>query len=268
MKKLKTSQIKIFFLLLFFSIPFYYYGSDSEEITIPLTNPGEPGLVSINHYKGSIFVNGYSGNSVIIAASYRNPENNNGMKLISNSAIKLNATEKENVVIISTNSYRRTIDLSISVPRNFSLKLSTDNNGVIEIRDISGELELNNNNGDVKLLNVSGSAIVSTIDGDIYADYVKVDPDQPMAFSTIEGKIDLYFPVDADICLKMKTEYGEIYSDFNINLEKRKTNVHKHKNNGSTKVSLDDWTHGQINKGGPEYLIKSLNGNIYIRKKK
>ena len=74
--------------------------------------------------------------------------------------------------------------------------------------------------------------------------------------------------MDANICLKMRTEYGEIYSDFIIDIDKRKTNILKHKNSGSIKVTLDQWTYGKINKGGPEYLIKSLNGNIYIKKKK
>jgi len=256
----------IFFIIIL--LPSLSYGTEPEQISVPLSNPEKPGLVSVNHYKGSINVSGYSGKMIVITASYRDPVNNNGMKLISGSALKLSATEKDNVVFISVNSYRKTIDLDIRVPRNFSLKLSTDDNGEILVRDINGVFELNNNNGDVNLMNVSGSSIISTIDGNIFADYVNIDPDLPMVFSTIEGKIDLHFPGDADICLKMRTEYGEIYSDFIIDVDKRKTNIRKHKNSGSTKITLDQWTYGKINKGGPEYLIKSLNGNIYIKKKK
>ena len=268
MKKQNKLKINTLFLSIIFLLSILSFGADSEQISIPLSNPGKPGLVSVNHYKGSINVSGYSGETIVITASYRDPLNNNGLKLISGSALKLNATEKDNVVFVSVNSYRKTIDLDIQVPRSFSLKLSTDDNGEILVRDVNGVFELNNNNGDVKLLNVSGSSIVSTIDGNIFADYIKVDPDFPMVFSTIEGNIDLHFPVNADICLKMRTEYGEIYSDFLINLDKRKTNIRKHKNSGSTKITLDQWTYGKINKGGPEYLIKSLNGSIYIKKKK
>jgi hypothetical protein len=61
---------------------------------------------------------------------------------------------------------------------------------------------------------------------------------------------------------------GEIFSDFNIDLKKRKTKTQKKGESGSIKISLDDWTYGKINNGGPEYLLKSLNGNIYIKKKK
>ena len=255
-------------MLLFFGFTFYSFGTDPEQISIPLSNPDKPGLVSVNHYKGSIIVKGYRGRSVVISAGYRNINNKNSMKLITGPAIKLSAMEKDNVVIVTTNSYRRTIDLNIMVPHNFSLKLSTDNNGEILVSDVNGVLELNNNNGNVKLMNVSGSAIISTIDGNIYADYISVTPDMPMAFSTIEGRIDLYFPVNADISLKMKTEYGKIFSDFSIDLVKRKMKIQKNNNTGSTKISLDDWTYGKINSGGPEYLIKTLNGDIYIKKKK
>lgn len=262
------NKTKFCLFLLFFCISFHFFGSGPEQISIPLSNPDKPGLVSINHYKGSIHVTGYSGRTVVITANYRNLGNGNGMKLISSSAVKLSASEKNNIVIIKANSYRRTIDLNIRIPYDFSLKISNDDNGDIMVRDVSGVFELNNNNGDVKLVNVSGSAIISTIDGNIIADFVKVDPEMPMAFSTIEGKIDLALPQDANISLKMRTEYGEIYSDFNINIDKRKTNIRKHKSTGSTNISLDDWTYGKINNGGPEYLIKSLNGNIYIREKK
>ena len=261
-------KINIFLLFILILLSIFSFGEDSEQISVPLSSSHKPGLVSVNHYKGSINVTGYNGKTIVITASYRKPVNDNGMKLISGSSLKLSATEKDNVVFVSVNSYRKTIDLDIRVPRNFSLKLSTDDNGEILVRDINGVFELNNNNGDVKLINVSGSSVVSTIDGNIYADYVKVDTDMPMVFSTIEGNIDLHFPADADICLKMRTEYGEIYSDFIIDVDKRKTNIRKHKNSGSTKISLDQWTYGKINKGGPEYLIKSLNGSIYIKKKK
>ena len=255
------------FSLLFCS-SFYYFGSEPEQISIPLSNPAKPGLVSINHYKGSIHVTGYRGKTVVITANYRNLVNGNGMRLISSSAIKLSAEEKNNIVIVKANSYRRTIDLNIRVPYDFSVKISNDDNGDILVRDVSGVFELNNNNGDVKLINVSGSAIISTIDGNIIADFINVDPEMPMVFSTIEGKIDLTLPEDANISMKMRTEYGEIYSDFNIDINKRKTNIRKHKNTGSTNITLDDWTYGKINSGGSEFLIKSLNGNIYIKKKK
>ena len=63
--------------------------------------------------------------------------------------------------------------------------------------------------------------------------------------------------------LKMKTQYGEIFSDFDIFLDKRKAKIKKE----STKsvISLDEWTIGKINGGGPEYLIKSHNGDIFIK---
>ena len=263
--KIKSNALLLFLLMI---LSLNYYGADSEQISIPLSNSGKPGLLSVNHYKGTIKVTGYSGEAIVITAGYRISENNNGMKLISGPAHKLTATEKDNVVFVSVNSFRRTIDLDIRVPRNFSLKLSTDDNGEIVVRDINGVFELNNNNGDVKLFNVSGSSVISTIDGNIYADFLNVDADLPMVLSTIEGNINLNLPVDSNICLKMRTEYGEVYSDFIIDVDKRKTNVSKHKRSGSTKITLDQWTYGKINKGGPEYLIKSLNGNIYIKKKK
>ena len=33
-------------------------------------------------------------------------------------------------------------------------------------------------------------------------------------------------------------------------------------------LKLDDWIIGKINGGGPEVLMKNMNGNIYVRKNK
>ena len=34
------------------------------------------------------------------------------------------------------------------------------------------------------------------------------------------------------------------------------------------KLRLDDWIMGKINGGGPQILMKNMNGNIYLRKTK
>ena len=89
-----------------------------------------------------------------------------------------------------------------------------------------------------------------------------------MAFSSIEGKIDVTFPADVKAYVKMKSDNGDIFSDFDIEIDKRKTQVNKSDKTGVYKISLEDWTNGKINGGGPEILLKTLEGNIYIRKGK
>ncbi len=275
MKKLNMQKLSIFIISFFsiFTCPTFAQNATGEQIIIPLSTPGEPGLINVGHIKGSIFVMGYDGEAVIVNASARrmgagNPDNlqNNGLKRITSNLIQLSAQEKDNEVIIETNSHRHTIDLDIRIPYHFALRLKTYHNGKIHVKNVSGEMEVSNMNGDVLLEEISGSAVVNTIDGHITVTFVEVTPEIPMAFTSIEGKIDVTFPPDINASVKMKSDNGEIFSDFDIEMEKRKIQVDKSDQTGLYKVSLDEWVNGQINGGGPEILFKTLEGDIYIRK--
>ena len=71
-----------------------------------------------------------------------------------------------------------------------------------------------------------------------------------MMFTSLEGDIDIEFPASVNAILKMKSEKGEIFSDFDLNPVNRKAVV---KNVENTRVySLEDWVVGSLNKGGPE----------------
>ncbi len=263
---LLRNKILLIFVFLLLSQTIFAQNHRLEQIIVPLSNPGSPGRLIINHYKGSIHVNGYDGNVVIIEASYRQIESSDGMKIISNSSLQLNATERNNRIIANTNSHQRTVDLKIKVPKSLSLNLTTYHNGEINVNNVKGELEINNNNGNILLTKISGSAVLSTIDGDITVEFEKVEQNVPMAITSVEGDLDITLPPGVNSFVKMKSDYGEIFTDFEIKFAKRKTQIDKSDKTGLVKIFLDDWIHGTINRGGPELLLKTLNGNIYIRK--
>lgn len=256
--------------------PFHLLAQDvtGEQIVVPLSRPAEPGQLVVDHIKGSIYVSGYEGDFVIVDASFRqnkilqnNEGKNTGLKKIASAMIQLTAQEIDNEVVVATNSHKHTIDLHIRLPRHFSLKLKTYHNGEIHIQHVSGEMEITNINGDVHLEEVSGSAVVNTIDGDILADFIGVTPEMPMAFTSVEGKIDVTFPTHIETTVKMKTDNGEILSDFDVDVEKRKSQIDKSSRTGVNRITLEEWTHGNINGGGPIILLKSLEGSITIRKR-
>jgi hypothetical protein len=86
-----------------------------------------------------------------------------------------------------------------------------------------------------------------------------------MMFTSFEGDVIITLPVTVNASLKMRTEKGEILSDFDIKPVKRQPVV---KNIENTRFySTEDWITGTINEGGPEYIIRSYNGNILLRKR-
>ena len=152
------------------------------------------------------------------------------------------------------------------MPLNFDLDLKTIDNGEIVVHNINGTMEVSNVEGNISLHDVSGSTIANTVDGNIVVSFNDVDENEPMAFSTVDGKIDVKFPADIKALLKMKSVYGDVYSDFEIELLERKNKVEKNEKSGVYKVVIEEWTYGKINEGEREILFKSLDGNIYIRK--
>lgn len=246
---------------------------EQEQISIPLSKPHERGILVVKHQKGSINIQGYDGVVVLIDATYRyqqefDDHEEEGMKKIQMNNMKLSATEEDNRVIVRVNSFDKTVDLNIQVPHNFDLFLKTIDNGEISVHDVAGTLEISNVEGSITLNNISGSAVANTVDGNIIATFNHVDDETPMAFSTVDGKIDVKFPADTKALLKMKSDYGDVFSDFEIALQERKNQATRNEETGIYRVEIEEWTYGKINKGEREILLKSLDGNIYIRKGK
>ena len=88
-----------------------------------------------------------------------------------------------------------------------------------------------------------------------------------MAFSSLNGDIDITFPKDFKADIKVKSDRGEIYTDFDLKEKPSKANITKGKGDrGNTyRVKVEKWIVGSINDGGPEILFKNFNGDVIIR---
>jgi hypothetical protein len=90
-----------------------------------------------------------------------------------------------------------------------------------------------------------------------------------MSFSTMNGTIDVTLPADIKANLKMKSDNGEIWSDFDIKLTgSAQPQVDDQRGKGGRyRVRLDKTVYGTINGGGPELQFVTYNGSILIHKK-
>lgn len=260
----------IFLLLLFMTSALH---AQQEQLVIPLSRPAEAGSLELGVVRGSITVSGYDGSEVLINYSGagdgedRKAVTKDGLRRISSNSVGFEVEEDDNVVEIRGASPMQAISFDISVPRNFSLELSTVNGGDIVVENISGDMEISNVNGKITLRNVSGSAVANTVNGAITASFSRVNPNKPMAFSNLNGDIDVTLPPDARLTAKMKSEWGEVFTDFEMEINSSEgARVNNDTSSGAYKVSVNNWIYGDINGGGPEYLFKSMRGNIYIRK--
>src|SRR5262252_285752 len=194
-----------------------------------VTDPTRPVLVKASLVNGGITVKAYDGKEVIVEARARIRERessrseSNSMKRIVVSSTGLSVEAENNEVHVSTDSFARPIDLTITVPVHTSLKLSAVNDGSIVVTGVDGELDINDVNGSVTLNNVSGSAVAHALNGRVLATFTRVSPQKPMAFSSLNGDIDVTFPPDLKANLSLRTDNGEVYSDFDIQLQATST---------------------------------------------
>jgi hypothetical protein len=263
-------------LLLSGTTPLFAQSESKEQLVVPLTNPGKPGSLDVGLVNGFIHVTGYSGKDVIIDASTRSSNrtddrstSSGGMRRIStNNALDVSAEEKNNHIRVNATSHQKPVNLTIRVPQRFSLKISTVNEGDITVENVNGELEINNVNGPIELTNIGGSAVANTINGDLTATFRDVSPNAPMAFSTLNGRVDVTFPASVKANVKLKSDRGDIFSDFDIDVDKSQPKGTRSAKSGMYRVSIEDWVYGKINNGGPEVMMKSMQGSIYVRKAK
>ncbi len=266
----------------------------ADRAVVPLTTPGKPALIKAGVITGGITVKGYEGKEIVVEARVREekleqgdkedeaelageeadktePDKSAGMKLIPVVGTGLEVEEQDNVVTISSESWKSAVDLVIQVPSTSNLELSATNDGDIVVEGVGGTIEVNNVNGSITLRKVSGNVVAQTVNGEILVAMTRMTPDKPMSFSTMNGDIDVTFPADIKAVLRMKSQQGDIYSDFDVTLKpapQKPAEEAAKPGKGKYRISFDRFMTGAVNGGGPELTFNTFNGDIYIRKGK
>lgn len=262
---------RIFILMLLVSVALQTEAQNTQELVVPLSKPGETGTLDVNILTGRIKVVGTTVKDVNIKVSSEQKKveetSKNGLKRIQNNSFGLTANEENNVVKVSTDLNNKEVNLEIQVPQNFNLKLNAVNNGEISVQNVNGEIEVNHVNGGINLIDISGSAVVNTTNGDVKVSFVKVKENTPMSFRTFNGDVDVTFPAGLKASAKIKSDMGEIYTDYDMVMKKSGPKEEKKTEAGVYRVSIEEWVYGDINGGGPEMTFQNFQGDIILRKK-
>lgn len=248
--------------LLIFFLPLALFG----QMRAAFSDPNAPGTVRVEVLSGSIVVTGTAGNEVIVEVKGGKPrppqgEAPPGMRRIGGGGSEVTVRESRNVIRIEGGTWASQ-DLHIQVPRKTSLKLETVNSGAIQIDNVEGEIEAENVNGGIKLTNVAGSVVANTLNGKIECVLVSAFPDKPMALTTLNGAIDVTLPTNLKATLRMRSDNGDIFSDFDVTVRSE-----RQESKGKRGWKSENTIVADLNGGGPEIRLQTMNGKIYVRKK-
>ena len=255
-----------------------------QRVTVPLSDPSRPGTVDLDIVMGSITVKGTNRRDILIearagaAAAPRPPRRRADdepppaglRRLTQNSGFSVE--EERNTVSIDVGPVRR-IDFTIEVPLRTNLELETAM-GQIVVDGVEGELEIDSVNGSVTLTNVGGSVVAHTVNGKLMATVTRPAPQQPMAFTSLNGSVDVTLPPTVKANLKLRSDQGDVYTDFDLQLrEDPDPNPSPRvdfSRNGRPRavVAIDKAIYGLVNGGGPDFEMRTFNGNVYVRKAK
>lgn len=273
----------------------------TERVVVPLSQPGKPAHVAVGLIQGGITVEAWEGKEVVVHATVRGEEDHDdrddrdddrearlerrlerqleradadgerprgvaGMRKIPSQSLGLTIEEENNELEIGTESWHQAVDLRIQVPADSTLELSCINDGDIVVRGVRGEMELSNTNGEISVTGAASPVVAETVNGDITIVFTRLESKRPLAFSTLNGNLDLTLPAALAADLALRTDNGDIYSDFEIKFLDTPTRRAESREGGRYRIEIEKLVRGRINGGGPELSLKTFNGDIVLRR--
>ena len=241
-----------------------------ETINIPLSRPGEPMSLRIDILSARIEVIGEERKDVelkvTLSAGRRKIVTPSGAKMLAGGGAGLEISERDNRVNVDSELPTSAITIVARVPRRAKLDLSTINESEIVVRDIVGDLQLENVNGPITATNITGSVIAESVNNPITVGLSGVASGAATSLSSLNGDITLTLPAAARAELHLDTAQGEITSDFELDIKPSKPLIERKEGRGGVSVRMEDVIVAAVNGGGPVIRVKTLNGGIKIAK--
>ena len=141
------------------------------------------------------------------------------------------------------------VDFTVRVPTGVRFRGQTVN-GEVEAKNITANVTAYTVNGGIEV-STTGYARASTVNGSIKVSMGRADWQGELEFQTVNGTIDLRFPEGLSADVRAETLNGNITTDFPMTVQGR-----------VSRRRLE----GMIGSGGRELRLKTINGNVEIRR--
>ena len=246
----------------------------------------QKGMVGIYNLFGSVKVEGYSGNKVVMEIDETISADDQQTLEQGKKEFKLEFEQKPDSIMAFLGEpwntkpnqrnrhwddhrkieYRVKLEFLVKVPYNVNLDASTVNDGDLYVKNVYGTLKINNVNGKIDIVNAKGTTRAHTVNGGVTVNYLAVPPDAS-SYYTINGELRVTYPSSLAADVSFKSMNGQFYTDFQ-NVEVMPSKVTKSENKtGSTIIyKLSKNSDIRFGAGGKTFKFETLNGNVYIKK--
>jgi hypothetical protein len=230
------------------------------EQTYPLNANGR---VSVSNVNGSITVEAWDRNEVRLEAV----KTADTKESLAEVQIRIDARPDSIRIETDYGSWRRNdgsalknknhgrleVQYRLQVPRGAVLDGIETVNGSVTISNMTNSTRASAVNGSVKATNLRGTARISTVNGTTEVDFDTLASSGQILLETVNGKVLLTIPSDANATLRADTVNGQISNDFGLPVRKGEY------------VGRD--LYGRLGNGALNIKLNSVNGELAIRRK-
>ena len=253
------------------------------ERTLRFQDRSQPKEVCVDNIFGSITVEGFDGQEVELVVHKRIKARNKEKILKAREEVKLDIREEGNTIDLYVDGpfrdrdedgrqrgrwdpgYRVHYDFQIRVPHKTNLSLKTATDGMIRVELVEGEFDIRHANGEIDLIEMAGAGDAHTANGDITVTFSK-NPDSDCSFKTVNGDVKVSFQENLSADFRLKTFHGDGYSDFPITYLPSRP-AEKGREDRKFVYKSDRFVGVRVDRGGPEILMDTLNGDLLIQKR-
>ena len=262
---MKTTNILIISLLAF--LPALVSAQDFKF------TPKSAAKVRVTTIAGDLMLESYAGKDIVVSgtkADHDDDDDNDtkGLQLVNGSGVQdntgfgINITETDGTVVIRGLASNKNEDIKIMIPEKMNITVSSKGwvASGIKMTGFKSEVEVKSEYASVVLNNVTGPVVLNVTYGQVKAVFDKVNQEKPISLIATYNDLDVTLPADTKADLQLESDYGNVYTDFQIALEKTG-------GDDLEPVKTKD-VKGKINSGGVKIHLESPYKNVYLRKKK
>lgn len=238
----------------------------AQDFSYSVKGNAEETIVWINQLAAELRIEGVSGSEIkIIANDYEGlPEKAKGLKPLSggepeNTGIGLSVSQEGNTISIAgAHGEADDAEYIISIPKNVMLKIDYNSWQAEDVKVSGMENEINAKTqvADMQFFDVTGPIVAHSLSSDLEVIFSSLNQSLPSSITSTSGDIDVTIPSSTKGVFKMATLSGGVYTDLDFDLGE----------DADKRSFMGQSATGKLNGGGVEVSLKSVSGDIYVRK--
>ncbi len=232
--------------------------TEKFEKTYPITAKGR---ISVSNVNGSIVVEAWDKNEVRLEAT----KIADSKETLADADIDVDSQSDSFSVKADYKSWnwsdrrnenrsrRLEVQFHLWVPRTAVLNEIETVNGSVSVSNFTNFTKISAVNGNVTAANLRGAASLSTVNGEVSADFDQLEKGSRINLTTVNGRVQLSIPSDANATIKADSLNGSITNDFGLPVRKGQY------------VGRD--LYGKVGSGEVQIRLNSVNGRLAITRK-